>query len=157
MDKPTSPSLYPQDFNPNSQKQLLMPGQPNKGPPKAGAGSYMPGPAGHANVMGHPTPGPPIGHPPAPGSQSSAAMLNYNNTKPLSHFEAGPGPPRPPNTQNNGKAALLTLLRQQQIKQKNSVNFRQHIPQVRTEPPEPRELRGPSAGSSEEVYSFIID
>uniref|UniRef100_G3PXI1 Mastermind-like transcriptional coactivator 1 n=1 Tax=Gasterosteus aculeatus TaxID=69293 RepID=G3PXI1_GASAC len=85
MDKPTSPSLYPQDFN--SQKQLLMPGQPNKGPPKAGAGSYMPGPAGHANVMGHPTPGPPIGHPPAPGSQSSAAMLNYNNTKPLSHFD----------------------------------------------------------------------
>nr|XP_040030077.1 mastermind-like protein 1 isoform X2 [Gasterosteus aculeatus aculeatus] len=144
MDKPTSPSLYPQDFN--SQKQLLMPGQPNKGPPKAGAGSYMPGPAGHANVMGHPTPGPPIGHPPAPGSQSSAAMLNYNNTKPLSHFEAGPGPPRPPNTQNNGKAALLTLLRQQQIKQKNSVNFRQHIPQDQNSYPAPP--HGPGPGSA---------
>ncbi|XP_023286363.1 mastermind-like protein 1 isoform X1 [Seriola lalandi dorsalis] len=129
MDKPTSPSLYPQDFNPNAQKQLLMPGQPNKGSPKAGAGGYMPGPGGHPNMLGHPTPGPPLSHPPAPGAQAQAAMLNYNNTKPLSHFEAGPGPPRPPNNQNQNKAALLTLLRhQQQIKQKNSMNFRQHIP-----------------------------
>lgn len=129
MDKPTSPSLYPQDFNPNTQKQLLMSGQPNKVSPKAGAGSYMPGPAGHPNMLGHPTSGPPLSHPPPPGAQASAAMLNYNNTKPLSHFEAGPGPPRPPNTQSQNKAALLTLLRQQQqIKQKNSMNFRQHIP-----------------------------
>ncbi|XP_031697869.1 mastermind-like protein 1, partial [Anarrhichthys ocellatus] len=111
MDKQTSPSLYPQDFNPNTQKQLLMPGQPNKGPPKPG----------YPNMMGHPTSA-------APGAQATAAMLNYNNTKPLSHFEAGPGPPRPPNTQSQNKAALLTLLRQQQqIKQKNSMNFRQHI------------------------------
>lgn len=134
MDKPTSPSLYPQDFNSNAQKQLLMPGQPNKASPKAGAGSYMPGPTGHHNILGHPTSGPPLSHPPAPGAQASATMLNYNNTKPLSHFEAGPGPPRPPNTQSQNKAALLTLLRQQQIKQKNSMNFRQHLPhtQVRT-------------------------
>lgn len=129
MDKSTSPSLYPQDFNPNAQKQLLMTGQPNKGSPKAGAGSYMPGPSGHPNIMGHPTSGPPLSHPPAAGAQAPGGMLNYNNTKPLSHFEAGPGPPRPPNTQSQNKAALLTLLRQQQqIKQKNSMNFRQHIP-----------------------------
>lgn len=128
MDKSTSPSIYPQDFNPNTQKQLLMPGQPNKSSPKAGAGSYIPGPGGHPGMLGHPTPGPPLGHPPAAGAQAPGGMLNYNNTKPLSHFEAVPGPPRAPNPQNQNKAALLTLIRQQQIKQKSSMNFRQHIP-----------------------------
>lgn len=131
MDKPTSPSLYPQDFNPSAQKQLLIPNQPSKLSPKAGAGAYMPGPGGHPGMMGHPAPGPPLSHGPAPGAQAAAAMLNYNNTKPLSHFEAGPGPgpPRLPNTQGQNKAAMLSLLRQQQLKQKqNSMNFRQHIP-----------------------------
>ncbi|XP_038555027.1 mastermind-like protein 1 isoform X1 [Micropterus salmoides] len=130
MDKPTSPSLYPQDFNPNAQKQRLMPGQPNKGSPKAVASSYMPGPAAHPNMLGHPTSGPPLSHPPAPGAHASAALPNYNNTQPLTHFEAGPGPPRPPNTQSQNKAALLTLLRQQQknrTENRNSMNFRQHI------------------------------
>lgn len=127
MDKPTSPSLYPQDFNSNAQKQLLMPGQSNKASPKAAPGSYMPGSTGHHSMLGHSASGPPLGHPPAAGPQASA-MLNYNNTKPLSHFEAGPGPPRPPNTQNQKQAALLTLLRQQQIKQKSSMSYRQHIP-----------------------------
>lgn len=135
MDKPTSPSLYPQDphYNPNTQKQqLLLPTQPNKSSPKATPSGYMPGPGGHPNMMGHSAPGPPLSHPPTPGSQAPPTMLNYNNTKPLSHFEAGPGPgpPRPPpNTQSQNKAVLLSLLRQQQQnKQKNSMNFRQHIP-----------------------------
>ncbi|XP_029973628.1 mastermind-like protein 1 isoform X2 [Salarias fasciatus] len=129
MDKPTSPSLYPPEFNPGGQKQLLMQGQPNKGSPKAGAGGYMPGPAGHPNMLGHLASGPPLSHPPAAAAQAPNAMLTLNNTKPLSHFEAGPGPPRPPNTQSQNKAALLSLLRQQQqIKQKNSMSFRQHIP-----------------------------
>ncbi|KAI3351546.1 hypothetical protein L3Q82_020229 [Scortum barcoo] len=128
MDKPTSPSLYPQDFNPNAQKQLLMPGQPNKGSPKTGAGGYMPGPTGHPNMMGHPTPGPPLSQPPTPGAQATVAMLNYNNTKPLSHFEAGPGPPRPPNTQSQNRMALVALIRQQQQSKQKNMNFRQHIP-----------------------------
>lgn len=134
MDKLTSPSLYPQDFNSNAQKQLLMPAQPNKASPKAGAGGYMAGGhaggPGHHNMLGHPTAGPPLNHAPAPGAQASAAMLSYNNTKPLSHFEAGPGPgpPRLPNSQAQNKTALLNLLRQQQqVKQKN-MTFRQHIP-----------------------------
>ncbi|XP_030594537.1 mastermind-like protein 1 isoform X2 [Archocentrus centrarchus] len=127
MDKSTSPSLYPQDFNPNTQKQLLMTSQPNKASPKAGAGNFMPGSAGHPNMLGHSTSGPPLGHPPVAGAQAPAAMLNYNNTKPLSHYEAGPGAPRPSNTQN--PKALLTLLQQQQrLKQKSGVNYRQHIP-----------------------------
>ncbi|KAF1385114.1 hypothetical protein PFLUV_G00127300, partial [Perca fluviatilis] len=151
MDKPTSPSLYPQDFNPNGQKQLLMPGQPNKGSPKAGAQSgYMPGPPGHPNIMGHPTSGPPLSHPPPQGgAQATAAMLNYNNTKPLSHFEAGPGPPRLPNTQSQNKAALLSLLRQQQqIKQKNSMNFRQHIPHAQDQNPYPAPPHGPGPANT---------
>ncbi|XP_030002098.1 mastermind-like protein 1 isoform X2 [Sphaeramia orbicularis] len=153
MDKPTSPSLYPQDFNPNAaQKQLLMPGQPNKGSPKAGPGGYMQGPSGHPNMLGHP--GPPLSHPQAPGAPAPAAMLNYNNTKPLSHFDSGgpgPGPPRPPNTQSQNKAALLSLLRQQQqqqIKQKNSMNFRPHIPHTQDQNSYPAPPHGPGAANS---------
>lgn len=39
-------------------------------------------------------------------------MLDYNNTKPLSHFEAGT-PRGPVNTQSQNKAAMLNLLHQQ--------------------------------------------
>ncbi|XP_038142585.1 mastermind-like protein 1 isoform X1 [Cyprinodon tularosa] len=124
MDKPTSPTLYPSDFNLSSQKQLLMPAQPNKGSPKAGAGSYMPGPTGSPNIMNHLSSGTPLSHPPAQGAQTPAQHLNYKNTLPLSHFEAGPGPPRAPNNQIQDKQALLNLLRQQ----KSNMNFRQHIP-----------------------------
>ncbi|KAJ4918433.1 hypothetical protein JOQ06_013946 [Pogonophryne albipinna] len=64
LDKPSSPSLYQQDFNPGAQKQLLMP-QPNKGPQKAG---YMSGPQ-IPNMMGHQVSGSPLGHPAPPGAQ----------------------------------------------------------------------------------------
>ncbi|KAM3866918.1 mastermind-like protein 1 [Diretmus argenteus] len=153
MDKPTSPSLYPQDFNPNTPKQLLMPGQPNKGSPKAGAGGYMQGPGGHPSMLGHPASGSPLSHPPAPGAQAPSSMLNYSNTKPLSHFEAGgpgPGPPRPPNTQSQNKAALLSLLRQQQqMKQKNSMNFRPHIPHTQQDQnPYPAPPHGPGSANT---------
>ncbi|XP_029917643.1 mastermind-like protein 1 isoform X2 [Myripristis murdjan] len=151
MDKPTSPSLYPQDFNPNNPKQLLMPGQPNKGSPKAGAGPYMQGPGGHPNMLGHPASGPPLSHPPAPGAQAPSSMLNFNNTKPLSHFEAGgpgPGPPRPPNAQTQNKAALLSLLRQQQMKQKNSMTFRPHIPHTQDQSSYPAPPHGPGTANT---------
>nr|XP_029133991.1 mastermind-like protein 1 isoform X2 [Labrus bergylta] len=149
MDKPTSPSLYPQDFNPNTQKQHLMPAQPNKASPKAGASSYLQVPTGHPNMLGHPTAGPPLSHPTAPGAQTSANMLDYKNTKPLSHFEAGPGPPRLPNTQSQNKAVLLTLLRQQQqIKQKNSMNFRQHIPHTQDQNAYPAPPHGPGPANT---------
>uniref|UniRef100_H3D602 Mastermind like transcriptional coactivator 1 n=1 Tax=Tetraodon nigroviridis TaxID=99883 RepID=H3D602_TETNG len=127
MDKLSSPSLYPQDFSRSAQKQLLMPAQPNKASPKAGAGGYMPGhpgAPGHHSMLGHPPAGPPLNHAPAPGAQAPAAMLNYNNTKPLSHFV--------PNAQSQNKTALLTLLRQQQ----------QHIPHAQV----PRGLLQPGAG-----------
>ncbi|KAM6924234.1 mastermind-like protein 1 [Xenentodon cancila] len=120
MDKPTSPSLYPQDFNSNPQKQLLMPTQANKSSPKTGAGSYMSGPPGHPNMLGQLTSGLPLSHTSTPGAQTPAAMLSYNNTKPLSHFEV-------PNAQNQNKEPLLALIRQQQLKQKNSMNFPPHM------------------------------
>ncbi|XP_061832819.2 mastermind-like protein 1 isoform X1 [Nerophis lumbriciformis] len=154
MDKPTSPSLYPQDFNPNAQKQLLMSGQPTKGSPKAaGANSYMPVGGGHPNMLGHPTQGPPLNHPPAPGAQAQAAMLNYNNTKPLSHFEAGPGLSRAPINQNQNKAALLSLLRQQQqqqqqMKQKNNMNFRQHLTHSQDQNSYPAPPQGPNPSNT---------
>lgn len=129
MDKSTSNSLYSQDFNPNAQKQLVISSQPNKASPKAGASSFMPGSAGHPNMLGHPTSGPPLSHAPAAGAQAPAVMLNYNNTKPLSHYEAGPGPPRP--TNQNQKVGLLSLIQQQCRKEKP---YRPHMPhpQVRS-------------------------
>lgn len=147
MDKPSSPSLYSQDFPTGGQKQLLM---GSKASPKAGGvggvGPYLAGPAGppapHHAMMAHPHP-----HP----AQASATMLSYSNTKPLSHFEAGPGglgagpgpPTRPPGGQGpQNKAALLSLLRQQQVKQKNSSSmFRQqhHPPHSQVSPDWPTE------------------
>ncbi|XP_077388457.1 mastermind-like protein 1 isoform X2 [Festucalex cinctus] len=132
----TAPSLYPpQDFN--SKQRLMAAGQPAKGSPKA---TYAPGaPTGH-----HPVPGPPLNRPPAPGGPAQGAMLNYSNTKPLSHFEAGPGPPRPPNGQNQNKAALLNLLRQQQqMKPKNNINFRQHLAHAQEQNSYPAPPHGP--------------
>lgn len=132
LEKSTSPSLYPQDF-PNP-KTLLM---PNKGSPKAGAPAGYMQPGGHANMLSHPAaPTGPLSHQPNPGAQ--AAMLNYSNTKPLSHYEAGaPGAPRgPPATQNqnNQNQAILNMMRHQQMPKQRptNMNFRpahhQHAP-----------------------------
>ncbi|XP_027863919.1 mastermind-like protein 1 isoform X1 [Xiphophorus couchianus] len=110
-----SPALYPSDFAPAAQKQLLLPAPPAKGSPKAGAGGYL---------LPHLSPGPPLSH---PAPQSPATVLNYKNTIPLSHYEAGPGgpgPPRAPSGQGQDKAALLSLLRQQK---QSSMSFRPHL------------------------------
>lgn len=132
LEKPTSPSLYPQDF-PNP-KTLLM---PNKGSPKAGTPAGYMQPGGHANMLSHPSaPTGPLNHPPNPASQ--AAMLDYSNTKPLSHYEAvAAGAPRgPPTTQSQNKQSqvILNLMRHQQMQKQRptGMNFRpthlQHAP-----------------------------
>lgn len=121
LDKPTSPSLYQQDF-PNP-KAMLMPGQPpNKGSPKAGtAGGYMGAPGAHPGMLGHPGQGG-MGHPQGPGGPQSS-MPDYSNTKPLTHFETAGGPmggPQGPGSASaaaNQKAALLHMMRQQQQQQ----------------------------------------
>ncbi|KAL2077647.1 hypothetical protein ACEWY4_027151 [Coilia grayii] len=122
LDKPTSPSLYQQDF-PNP-KAMLMAGQPpNKGSPKAGAaGGYM-APGSHPAMLGHPAQGA-MGHPQGPGGPQSA-MPDYNNTKPLTHFEAGaPVGPQGPGAAANQKAVLYMMRQSQGMKQKPGLPFR---------------------------------
>ncbi|XP_064181930.1 mastermind-like protein 1 isoform X1 [Anguilla rostrata] len=124
LEKPSSPALYQQDF-PNA-KQLLMPAPPNKGSPKAGAGPYMQ-PGAHPNMLSHP--------PPNTLSQNAAggqpSMLDYANTKPLSHYDGAQGPQGPSSAQS--KAALLSLIRQQPMKQKAGLPFRPHLPHAQQE------------------------
>ncbi|XP_067312853.1 mastermind-like protein 1 isoform X2 [Pseudorasbora parva] len=150
LEKPTSPSLYPQDF-PNP-KTLLM---PNKGSPKAGTPAGYMQPAGHANMLSHPNPA------------SQAAMLDYSNTKPLSHYEAvAAGAPRgPPNTQNKQNQAILNLMRQQQMqKQRSNLSFRpahlQHAPDSGSYPSGthvsgPGNTMTPQAGSTHSNAAYM--
>ncbi|MBN3321287.1 MAML1 protein, partial [Atractosteus spatula] len=131
MEKPTSPSLYQQDFS--NSKQLMVPNLPNKSSPKAGGGSYLQG-GGLPNMLGHPpnnlTQNPVSSQPP---------LLDYNNTKPLSHYEVDQsqrGTPPAPN-----KHAILSLQPQQRhlteeqkrlIKQKTGLPFCHVPPQDQT-------------------------
>ncbi|XP_055034026.2 mastermind-like protein 1 isoform X2 [Misgurnus anguillicaudatus] len=127
LEKPTSPSLFSQDF-PNPKTLLMSGQQPNKGSPKAGAPAGYMQSGGHGNMLSHPAaPTGPLNHPANPVGQ--AAMLDYNNTKPLSHYETGaPGAPRgPPTTQNKPNQAILNLMRHQTTMQKQrpaGMNFR---------------------------------
>ncbi|XP_010899364.3 mastermind-like protein 1 isoform X2 [Esox lucius] len=148
LEKPASPSIYPQDFPNNPKPQLMMSGQPNKGSPKAGAGSYLQPSGSHATMLGHPAQGPgaTLGHPAAgPGGPPGSAMLNYSNTKPLSHYEAtNQGPPRgPPGAQTQNKAALLSLLRQKQ-----GPPFRPHLPHGQEQNAYPTTPHGPGPGNN---------
>lgn len=131
LEKPTSPSLYPSDFQ--NPKSLLIPGQqPSKGSPKASApGAYMQ-PSGHP-MMGHGAAASgTLSHQPASAGQT--AMLDYNNTKPLSHFEAG-APRGPVNTQSQNKAAMLNLLRQQQQQQQHQQQMKPRATGMQFRPP----------------------
>ncbi|XP_059568887.1 mastermind-like protein 1 isoform X3 [Alligator mississippiensis] len=73
MENPSSPSVYQQDFN---NQKLVMPNMANKNSPRAGS-NY------HVNMMGH-----------QPNSlnqnpvSSQGSMLDYGNTKPLTHYKA---------------------------------------------------------------------
>ena len=91
QDKPNSPMMYPpQAFN-APQGPLVA---PNNGP-KAPMNNYLP--HNHMGMMGQQQPAASI-NPNAMSKQQqqqqqkqqqTAAMLSYNNTKPLSHFSAG--------------------------------------------------------------------
>ncbi|XP_075398223.1 mastermind-like protein 1 [Tenrec ecaudatus] len=101
MEKPASPPSYQQDF---SNSKLLMMTNVNKSSPRSGGPYLQPG---HVNMLSH--------QPPSNLNQNSvnaqAPMLDYGNTKPLSHFkvDCGQGSPGP----GQNKAAMLSYLPQQ--------------------------------------------
>ncbi|CAM9479924.1 unnamed protein product [Bubo scandiacus] len=73
MENPTSPSVYQPDFN---NQKLMMPNMGNKSSPRAG-GNY------HVNILGHQQNS--LNQNPV---NSQGSMLDYGNTKPLSHYKA---------------------------------------------------------------------
>ncbi|KAM5302007.1 mastermind-like protein 1 [Glossophaga mutica] len=102
MEKPASPPGYKQDFT--NSKLLMMPSV-NKSSPHPG-GSYLQ--PSHVNLLSHQAP-------PSSLSQSTVtnqgSVLDYGNTKPLSHYKADCGQGGP--GAGPGKTALMTYLPQQ--------------------------------------------
>uniref|UniRef100_A0A8C2VV87 Mastermind like transcriptional coactivator 1 n=1 Tax=Chinchilla lanigera TaxID=34839 RepID=A0A8C2VV87_CHILA len=101
VEKPASPAGYKQDF-PSSQ--LLMMSGVNKSSPRPGGPFLQPG---HVNLLSH--------QPPSNLSQNSVSnqgsVLDYGNTKPLSHYKADCGQSGPGSGQS--KPALMAYLPQQ--------------------------------------------
>ncbi|XP_072846176.2 mastermind-like protein 1 isoform X1 [Pogona vitticeps] len=97
MENPTSPSVYQQDF---SNQKLIMPSIPNKSSPRAG-NSY------HGGSM--------LSHQPNSLNQnpvsSQSSVLDYGNTKPLSHYkECGQGVTIP----GQNKSPMIAYMQQRQ-------------------------------------------
>lgn len=97
MENPTSPSVYQQDF---SNQKLMMSSMPNKSSPRAG-GSY------HSGSI--------LSHQPNSLNQNSvpsqSSVLDYGNTKPLSHYkECVQGATVP----GQSKAPMLAYMQQRQ-------------------------------------------
>ncbi|XP_034044610.1 mastermind-like protein 3 [Thalassophryne amazonica] len=86
QDKPNSPMMYPpQAFN-TPQGPLVAGIAPNNGP-KAPMNNYLP--HNHMGMMGQQQPNSISQNALSKQQQQTAAMLSYNNTKPLSHFSGG--------------------------------------------------------------------
>lgn len=104
MEKPSSPLVYQQDFN---NQKLIMPNMANKSSPRA-SGNYLQ--QNHVGMLPH-----------QPNTLNSNAvagqnsMLDYGNTKPLTHYKADCGPGNSGQAPN--KAAMLAYLQQQQQQQ----------------------------------------
>uniref|UniRef100_A0A8C2MAB6 Mastermind like transcriptional coactivator 1 n=1 Tax=Cricetulus griseus TaxID=10029 RepID=A0A8C2MAB6_CRIGR len=101
MEKPASPPGYKQDFT--NSKLLMMPSV-NKSSPRPGGPYLQPS---HSNLLSHQSP--------SNLNQSSVnnqgAVLDYGNTKPLSHYKADCGQGGPGSGQS--KPALMAYLPQQ--------------------------------------------
>nr|XP_035952991.1 mastermind-like protein 1 isoform X1 [Halichoerus grypus] len=136
LEKPASPPGYKQDFT--NSKLLMMPGV-NKSSPRPG-GPYLQ--AGHVNLLSHP--------PPSNLNQSAVpnqgSVLDYGNTKPLSHYKADCGQGGPASSQS--KTALMAYLPQQLPHLSNEQNslfmmkpkpgnmpFRSLVPPSQEQPP----------------------
>ncbi|XP_078267792.1 mastermind-like protein 1 isoform X1 [Rhinoraja longicauda] len=103
LEKPCSPSLYQQDFN----QKLSMASMPPKSSAKAG-GTYL-----QPNRVAMLSQPPNSLGPNSPSSQ--APLLNYANTKRLTHFEMSDG--QRVLVQNQNKTAMFAYMRQQQQQQ----------------------------------------
>ncbi|KAG8579442.1 hypothetical protein GDO81_010890 [Engystomops pustulosus] len=112
MDKPTSPSVYQQDFN---NQKLMMPNM-NKNSPRGGATYMQPN---HVNMISHKPPNQPAG---------PNAMLDYGNTLPLSHYEVDCGPGVL--SQNQNKNVMMSYLQQQQQRQQQQQQTSQQQQQM---------------------------
>ncbi|KAK2118434.1 Mastermind-like protein 1 [Saguinus oedipus] len=101
MEKPASPSNYKQDFT--NSKLLMMPSV-NKSSPQPGGPYLQPS---HVSLLNH--------QPPSNLNQNSmnnpGSVLDYGNTKPLSHYKADCGQGSPGSGQS--KPALMAYLPQQ--------------------------------------------
>ncbi|KAL4685151.1 hypothetical protein H8957_005547 [Semnopithecus entellus] len=101
MEKPASPSSYKQEFT--NSKLLMMPSV-NKSSPRPGGPYLQPS---HVNLLSH--------QPPSNLNQNSVnnpgSVLDYGNTKPLSHYKADCGQGSPGSGQS--KPALMAYLPQQ--------------------------------------------
>ncbi|KAM8940948.1 mastermind-like protein 1 [Lycaon pictus] len=101
MEKPASPPGYKQDFT--NSKLLMMPGV-NKSSPRPG-GPYLQ--SSHVNLLSH--------QPPNNLNQNAVtnqgSVLDYGNTKPLSHYKADCGQGGPASGQS--KSTLMAYLPQQ--------------------------------------------
>lgn len=101
MEKPASPPGYKQDFT--NSKLLMMPSV-NKSSPRPGGPYLQPS---HVNLLSH--------QPPSNLNQNAVtnqgSVLDYGNTKPLSHYKADCGQGGPASSQS--KTALMAYLPQQ--------------------------------------------
>ncbi|KAL2778406.1 mastermind-like protein 1 [Daubentonia madagascariensis] len=101
MEKPASPPGYKQDFT--NSKLLMMPSV-NKSSPRPGGPYLQPS---HVNLLSH--------QPPSNLNQNSVnnpgSVLDYGNTKPLSHYKADCSQGSPGSGQS--KSALMAYLPQQ--------------------------------------------
>nr|XP_033783121.1 mastermind-like protein 1 [Geotrypetes seraphini] len=165
MEKPTSPSVYQQDF---SNPKLIIPNMANKSSPRA-AGNYLQ--SNHVNIMTHQPNN--LNQNPV-GGQSS--MLDYGNTKPLSHYKEDCGSGI--SAQGQNKTPILAYLQQQQrqqpqiphmneeqnqlflMKQKAGIAYRPMVPHSQDQKPSPNVSRvpvsvpGPSVGTQPPAVSI---
>ncbi|XP_071975538.1 mastermind-like protein 3 isoform X2 [Engystomops pustulosus] len=102
-EKPNSPMMYPQTFN--NQNSIVPPMANN--PPKTTMNNYLP--QSHMNM---------INQQPSNLNSNSISktpnMLNYGNTKPLSHYNADMSQRMTPPIANQNKNAMLPYMQQQQ-------------------------------------------
>ncbi|XP_041443943.1 mastermind-like protein 1 isoform X2 [Xenopus laevis] len=101
MEKPTSPSVYSQDFT----NQKMMMSNLNKSSPRGGANYMQPN---RVNMIGQK----PANNLNANPAAAPNAMLDYGNTIPLSHFETQRGPGVV--NQNQNKPGMLPYPQRQQ-------------------------------------------